>query len=247
MNAGLGAVTTAIVQAGVLLLHRSVDMGTGPNAGAPIELIETSIPLVDRESSAQEWAQQEPLGPDGWDRFDAHSEMPPSMLGTAVVREIETQAAAREVAQAVSVAAAYFEDSLQTAPEQLLVAGTLGAETLAEAWRERAGGSAGARDGGCRNDAGRSGDGECAARLAGRRPGSAEELMRISVNLANRPFVELRPLFAKLRLAMVVLALLAVGLGFALHSLNAKARVAQAQMDALKAKTQQLSAGAHGE
>jgi type IV pilus assembly protein PilN len=62
--------------------------------------------------------------------------------------------------------------------------------------------------------------------------------MRISVNLANRPFIELRPLFAKLRLAMVVLALLAVGLGFALHSLNAKARVAQAQMDALKAKTQ---------
>ncbi|MBB5329913.1 PilN domain-containing protein [Tunturiibacter gelidoferens] len=62
--------------------------------------------------------------------------------------------------------------------------------------------------------------------------------MRISVNLANRPFIELRPLFAKLRLAMVVLALLAVGLWFALHSLNAKARVAQAQMAALKAKTQ---------
>jgi type IV pilus assembly protein PilN len=64
--------------------------------------------------------------------------------------------------------------------------------------------------------------------------------MRISVNLANRPFIELRPLFAKLRLAMVVLALLAVGLGFALHSLNARARVAQAQMDALKAKTRRF-------
>ena len=35
--------------------------------------------------------------------------------------------------------------------------------------------------------------------------------MRISVNLATRPFVELRPLFAKLRLAMGLLALLAVG------------------------------------
>ena len=63
--------------------------------------------------------------------------------------------------------------------------------------------------------------------------------MRISVNLANRPFVELRPLFARLRLAMVVLALLAVGLWFGLRSLKAKAKVAQAQMDALKAKTQQ--------
>jgi len=64
--------------------------------------------------------------------------------------------------------------------------------------------------------------------------------MRISVNLATRPFVELRPLFARLRLAMVLLALLAVGLGFGLHSLNGRARDAQAQMDGLKAKTQQF-------
>ena len=61
--------------------------------------------------------------------------------------------------------------------------------------------------------------------------------MRISVNLATRPFIELRPLFARLRLAAVALVLLAVGLGFGLHSLNAKAAKAQAQMDALKAKT----------
>jgi type IV pilus assembly protein PilN len=64
--------------------------------------------------------------------------------------------------------------------------------------------------------------------------------MRISVNLANRPFVELRPLFARLRLAMGFLAVLAVGLWFALHSLEAKAKVAQAQMNALKTKTQQF-------
>jgi len=64
--------------------------------------------------------------------------------------------------------------------------------------------------------------------------------MRISVNLASRPFVELRPLFARLRLAMAVLVMLAIGLWFALHSLNAKASAAQAQMNALKAKTQQF-------
>ncbi|HEY1966072.1 MAG TPA: PilN domain-containing protein [Acidobacteriaceae bacterium] len=64
--------------------------------------------------------------------------------------------------------------------------------------------------------------------------------MRISVNLANRPFVELRPLFARLRLAMVVLALSAVGLGYWLHALNIKASVAQAQMNGLKAKTDQF-------
>jgi type IV pilus assembly protein PilN len=63
--------------------------------------------------------------------------------------------------------------------------------------------------------------------------------MRISVNLATRPFVELRPLYARLRLAAIALALLAIVLGVALHSLNEKARVAQAQMNALKAKTSQ--------
>jgi type IV pilus assembly protein PilN len=62
--------------------------------------------------------------------------------------------------------------------------------------------------------------------------------MRISVNLATRPFIELRPLLAKLRLAAIGLALLAVALTFGLRSLNAKARAAEAQMNALKAKTQ---------
>jgi type IV pilus assembly protein PilN len=61
--------------------------------------------------------------------------------------------------------------------------------------------------------------------------------MRISINLATRPFVELRPLLARMRLAMVALAVLAVGLGFALHSMTARARVAEAQMNALKAQT----------
>jgi type IV pilus assembly protein PilN len=61
--------------------------------------------------------------------------------------------------------------------------------------------------------------------------------MRISVNLATRPFIELRPLFARLRLVAAALALLAVGLGFGLHSLSAKAAKAQIEMDGLKAKT----------
>ncbi|WP_353068488.1 hypothetical protein RBB75_14465 [Tunturibacter empetritectus] len=134
VNAGLGSVTTAIVQAGVLLLHRSVDLGAG--AGGPMELVGSALPLVDRESSVQEWARQEPLGPEGWEQFDAPSAMPPSVMNSALVREIEAQAAAREVAQAVSVAAAYFEDSLQSAPEQLLMAGTLDAGTLTTAAEE---------------------------------------------------------------------------------------------------------------
>ena len=61
--------------------------------------------------------------------------------------------------------------------------------------------------------------------------------MRISVNLASRPFIELRPLFARLRLIMLALALLAIGLGFALSSLSKKADLASVQMNALKAQT----------
>jgi len=61
--------------------------------------------------------------------------------------------------------------------------------------------------------------------------------MRIAINLATHPFVELRPLFARLRLAMAALALTAVALGTGLHILSARARADQAQMDALKAQT----------
>jgi type IV pilus assembly protein PilN len=61
--------------------------------------------------------------------------------------------------------------------------------------------------------------------------------MRIALNLATRPFVELRPLFARLRLTMAALALTAIALGIGLHVLNARAHTAQAQMDVLKAQT----------
>jgi type IV pilus assembly protein PilN len=61
--------------------------------------------------------------------------------------------------------------------------------------------------------------------------------MRISINLATKPFVELRPLYARLRLAMAALFLTAIALGVGLHFLSARARANQAQMDALKAQT----------
>ena len=65
--------------------------------------------------------------------------------------------------------------------------------------------------------------------------------MRISVNLATRPFVELRPLFARLRLAIGLLVLTAVAMAFAVHSLAAKAKIATAEMDGLKARTNGFS------
>lgn len=67
--------------------------------------------------------------------------------------------------------------------------------------------------------------------------GGVDQLMRISINLATHPFVELRPLFARLRITMAALALAAIGLGIGLHILNVHARADQAEMDTLKAQT----------
>lgn len=61
--------------------------------------------------------------------------------------------------------------------------------------------------------------------------------MRVSVNLASRPFVELRPLFLRLRIAMAALALLAIGLGIGLHSLAQSTRATQERMSVLRAQT----------
>jgi len=61
--------------------------------------------------------------------------------------------------------------------------------------------------------------------------------MRIAINLATQPFVEMRPLFARLRVAMAALAVTAIALGIVLHILDARARTAQAQMDSLKTQT----------
>jgi type IV pilus assembly protein PilN len=61
--------------------------------------------------------------------------------------------------------------------------------------------------------------------------------VKISVNLATRPFIELRPLLARLRIAMALLAIVAVGLWVGVRALNDRAAVATADMNALKAKT----------
>lgn len=61
--------------------------------------------------------------------------------------------------------------------------------------------------------------------------------MRISINLATRPFVELRPFFTKLRIVMGVLVLIAVGLGVALHTERVKLDEAQRQMNLVRDRT----------
>ena len=61
--------------------------------------------------------------------------------------------------------------------------------------------------------------------------------MRISINLATRPFVELRPLFLRLRVLMGLLAVVAIALGIWAHVLQKRLNHATAQMDALRNQT----------
>jgi type IV pilus assembly protein PilN len=60
--------------------------------------------------------------------------------------------------------------------------------------------------------------------------------MKISVNLATRPYVELRPIFLRLRIFMGVLAVLGVAALLASHLLQRKLDVAEGRIDAVHAK-----------
>lgn len=69
--------------------------------------------------------------------------------------------------------------------------------------------------------------------------------MRVSVNLATRPFVELRPLFARLRIAMVALAVLAIALFIGLRVMSKRVNAAESQMRELQAQTSKLENERH--
>ncbi len=61
--------------------------------------------------------------------------------------------------------------------------------------------------------------------------------MRISINLATRPFVELRPLFLRLRIFMALLAIIAIALGIWAHTLQKRLDRAAGQLDGLRNQT----------
>ena len=58
--------------------------------------------------------------------------------------------------------------------------------------------------------------------------------MRIQLNLASRPFVELGPLYLRLRILIILLAVVAIPLWLLLATEKRKAAVAQARLDAVE-------------
>jgi type IV pilus assembly protein PilN len=66
--------------------------------------------------------------------------------------------------------------------------------------------------------------------------------MRVQLNLASRPFVELGPLYLRLRLLILLLAVVAVPLWLVTATERHKAAEAQARLDAVEQKIQALQA-----
>jgi type IV pilus assembly protein PilM len=154
INSNPTGVTAAIVRGGVLLLHRSVDLQEHGDHTAftatPLQPTIPTLPLVDVEASADEWSAQQPLPEHGRNPYadriveeaavqaaDSFANLPepgiyviPDLLSAVI--ETQPHALASEIAQAVSVAAAYFEDTLAIAPTRVLSAGPLGADTLGQ-------------------------------------------------------------------------------------------------------------------
>jgi type IV pilus assembly protein PilM len=166
VNAGRDGVTTAIVKAGVLLLHRTVDLGADLRAdqqadqrvadqrvadqrmaaqlldaaAAQLAASANQAPPDEHEQAPEQWARQEPVSfsEQNDDAIAVETELIAEEITEQIAQEIVEEIAeersltdrADEVAQAVSVAAAYFEDTLQTPPSAIHAAGTLGAAAL---------------------------------------------------------------------------------------------------------------------
>ena len=152
VNANPIGVTVAIARGGILLLHRSVDLQEHvvatptPLAGLPLP----PLPVVDAHDTAGEWASQQPLPEHGRnpyaDQIDDETAVQRidnitgfDLPGVYVegdpnvgASDLQPVAFSAEIAQAVSVAAAYFEDTLATAPTTVLSAGSLGADRLGQ-------------------------------------------------------------------------------------------------------------------
>ncbi len=99
-----------------------LDLGTSETAGSPIDLA-----FVDRADTAEEWSRPEPVD-DAFaiERLHPEAESTVAVLNTAP----DVNNRGRDLAESVSVAAAYFEDTLGTVPELVLSAGSATASSL---------------------------------------------------------------------------------------------------------------------
>ncbi len=111
VNVDADTVTTAIVNGSLLLLHRTVDLRS--DQPSPTVTAQTLATLLNAETS--------PNLPTYEDSVVAAANRPAAL---------DPDASSREIAQGVSVAAAYFEDTLGTPPLSIRSAGSLSPQQL---------------------------------------------------------------------------------------------------------------------
>ena len=70
--------------------------------------------------------------------------------------------------------------------------------------------------------------------------------MRVTLNLATRPFADLGPALKRLRIAMAVLAVLAIACGFGLHAIHRKAEAARARDHSLDGQIARIAGERQG-
>jgi type IV pilus assembly protein PilM len=127
VNAGSEGVTTAIVKGNSLLLHRTVDLAAESRGSLRAD-DPTAVPMNEQPSDSSIAAIAARLAAAGAHAPVAGAQVP--VIAAETVIEASLEAPSSEVAQAVSVAAAYFEDTLQTLPAVVLSAGPMGADAL---------------------------------------------------------------------------------------------------------------------
>jgi type IV pilus assembly protein PilM len=93
-------------------------------AAAQLAASANQAPPDEHEQAPEQWARQEPVS------FSEQNDDAIAVETELIAEERSLTDRADEVAQAVSVAAAYFEDTLQTPPSAIHAAGTLGAAAL---------------------------------------------------------------------------------------------------------------------
>jgi len=138
VNAGSGSVTTAIVNADAVLLHRTLDL----TAEVPSLQTVQNQENVQTEEDAEAHRHHEMVMPetttallaeiDGGSPIAAQAAMQAAVLKHELAVEAAVDARvplaeAQEIAEAIAVAAAYYEDMVGSAPQDLLCAGNVGA------------------------------------------------------------------------------------------------------------------------
>jgi type IV pilus assembly protein PilM len=121
VNACQDAITTAIVRSGMLLLHRTVDLASPPTAIPEPASQSVAVAVAAAAADTSIAAIAARLAAAG---------KPIAVTDPPAIIDPKADPSRTEVAQTVSVATAYFEDTLESHPSVILSAGTLDAPAL---------------------------------------------------------------------------------------------------------------------